>query len=145
MIIFKENIRGFFECCESWRSGLKILFIMIIYLLWSDNLSLWLLFIILHFFLTSFFYQFVLIIFYFFLFQRKVFPKDYYVVHHYTRSMLCDTDPVSALSDKNRSLTCNECHSCFRHIDFSVAAPQGCPLNVVFSTRLLFYIAHSLV
>ncbi|KAM6994228.1 uncharacterized protein LKV04_006641 [Tautogolabrus adspersus] len=24
---------------------------------------------------------------------RKVFPKDYYVVHHYTRSMLCDTDP----------------------------------------------------
>ncbi|XP_041798039.1 uncharacterized protein zgc:174888 [Chelmon rostratus] len=24
---------------------------------------------------------------------RTVFPKDYYVVHHYTRSMLCDTDP----------------------------------------------------
>ncbi|XP_034552828.1 uncharacterized protein zgc:174888 [Notolabrus celidotus] len=24
---------------------------------------------------------------------RKVFPKNYYVVHHYTRSMLCDTDP----------------------------------------------------
>lgn len=24
---------------------------------------------------------------------RTVFPKDYYVVHHYRRSMLCDTDP----------------------------------------------------
>lgn len=24
---------------------------------------------------------------------RAVFPKDYHVVHHYTRSMLCDTDP----------------------------------------------------
>ncbi|XP_036931129.1 uncharacterized protein zgc:174888 [Acanthopagrus latus] len=24
---------------------------------------------------------------------RTVFPKDYYVEHHYTRSMLCDTDP----------------------------------------------------
>ncbi|XP_068180902.1 uncharacterized protein zgc:174888 [Antennarius striatus] len=24
---------------------------------------------------------------------RTVFPKNYYVVHHYTRSMLCDTDP----------------------------------------------------
>lgn len=24
---------------------------------------------------------------------RTVFPKDYYVVHHYTKSMLCDTDP----------------------------------------------------
>ncbi|KAM9310520.1 uncharacterized protein KZ484_026399 [Pholidichthys leucotaenia] len=24
---------------------------------------------------------------------RKVFPKDYYVVHRYTKSMLCDTDP----------------------------------------------------
>lgn len=30
-----------------------------------------------------------------FLFQRTVFPKDYNVVHHYTKSMLCDTDPVS--------------------------------------------------
>ncbi|XP_047454058.1 protein Shroom4 isoform X2 [Mugil cephalus] len=25
--------------------------------------------------------------------QRTVFPKDYYVVHRFTRSMLCDTDP----------------------------------------------------
>ncbi|XP_061676695.1 uncharacterized protein zgc:174888 [Syngnathoides biaculeatus] len=24
---------------------------------------------------------------------RTVFPKDYYVSHHYTKSMLCDTDP----------------------------------------------------
>ncbi|XP_061530508.1 uncharacterized protein zgc:174888 isoform X1 [Phycodurus eques] len=24
---------------------------------------------------------------------RTVFPKDYYVLHHYTKSMLCDTDP----------------------------------------------------
>ncbi|XP_034467092.1 uncharacterized protein zgc:174888 [Hippoglossus hippoglossus] len=24
---------------------------------------------------------------------RTVFPKDYYVVHHYTKNMLCDTDP----------------------------------------------------
>ncbi|XP_076010718.1 uncharacterized protein LOC143003851 [Genypterus blacodes] len=24
---------------------------------------------------------------------RTVFPKDYYVVHHYSNSMLCDTDP----------------------------------------------------
>ncbi|KAF7198939.1 uncharacterized protein zgc:174888 [Nothobranchius furzeri] len=24
---------------------------------------------------------------------RTVFPKDYYVVHHYTKSMLCETDP----------------------------------------------------
>ncbi|XP_053182565.1 uncharacterized protein zgc:174888 [Scomber japonicus] len=24
---------------------------------------------------------------------RTVFPKDYYVVHHYTKSMLCDSDP----------------------------------------------------
>ncbi|KAI3361093.1 hypothetical protein L3Q82_013293, partial [Scortum barcoo] len=25
--------------------------------------------------------------------KRTVFPKDYYVVHHYTESMLCNTDP----------------------------------------------------
>lgn len=30
-----------------------------------------------------------------FIFQRTVFPKDYNVVHHYTKNMLCDTDPVS--------------------------------------------------
>ncbi|XP_023282055.1 uncharacterized protein LOC111669834 [Seriola lalandi dorsalis] len=24
---------------------------------------------------------------------RTVFPKDYYVVHHYTKNMLCDSDP----------------------------------------------------
>ncbi|XP_072250263.1 uncharacterized protein [Leuresthes tenuis] len=24
---------------------------------------------------------------------RAVFPKDYYVVHHYTKNMLCETDP----------------------------------------------------
>lgn len=37
-----------------------------------------------------------------FSFQRTVFPKDYYVVHHYTKSMLCDSDPVSYSSDKKR-------------------------------------------
>lgn len=35
-----------------------------------------------------------------FVLQRTVFPKDYYVEHHYTKSMLCDTDPVSSLSNK---------------------------------------------
>lgn len=34
------------------------------------------------------------------LLQRTVFPKDYYVVHRYTRHMLCDTDPVSCLYRK---------------------------------------------
>ncbi|XP_013868144.1 uncharacterized protein zgc:174888 [Austrofundulus limnaeus] len=29
---------------------------------------------------------------------RKVFPKDYYVVHRYTKSMLCETDPCCVFS-----------------------------------------------
>lgn len=43
--------------------------------------------------LLNYFIKFVLISsFLFCLFlQRTVFPKDYYVVHHYSRNMLCDS------------------------------------------------------
>lgn len=63
----------------------------------------------------------ILIFCFCFVLQRTVFPKDYYVEHHYTKSMLCDTDPVSSLPNKKLTwgLMCNKFPVLKQDLNFS--------------------------